>query len=115
MRREFAKTLFTSVQQIPMGLVIKDGMGAGRLTMKYEEIDSAAEREKVQSLALFAGRHEMTLAELALRYVLSAFQVSTVIIGTKKIDHLLANITASDRGPLPDEVSAELLTLVGTL
>jgi aryl-alcohol dehydrogenase-like predicted oxidoreductase len=42
----------------------------------------------------------MTLADLALRFVLSEPTVSTVIPGMRKRAHVEANHTASDAGPL---------------
>jgi aryl-alcohol dehydrogenase-like predicted oxidoreductase len=47
-----------------------------------------------------------TLAETALRFILAAPQVSTVIPGMRSMRHVEANIGASERGPLaPDEVA----------
>jgi aryl-alcohol dehydrogenase-like predicted oxidoreductase len=41
------------------------------------------------------------MAELALRFILSNPDVSTVIPGMRKARHVEANLAASDRGPLP--------------
>ena len=43
-----------------------------------------------------------TLPDLALRFILSSPDVSTVIPGMRKARHVEANMAASDRGPLPD-------------
>ncbi len=43
----------------------------------------------------------MTLPELALRFILSNDDVSTVIPGMRKVAHVRANVQASERGPLP--------------
>jgi aryl-alcohol dehydrogenase-like predicted oxidoreductase len=50
----------------------------------------------------------LTLPELALRFILSNPDVSTVIPGMRKPAHVRANLGASDAGPLP----AELLSKV---
>lgn len=42
-----------------------------------------------------------TMAELALRFILSSPDVATVIPGMRKAAHVDANLAASDRGPLP--------------
>jgi aryl-alcohol dehydrogenase-like predicted oxidoreductase len=42
----------------------------------------------------------MTLAELALRFILSNPTVSTTIIGMRKHSHVRENLAASDAGPL---------------
>lgn len=51
---------------------------------------------------------EITLPELALRFILSNADVSTVIPGMRKLSHVQANIAASDRGPLPAELLEQL-------
>jgi aryl-alcohol dehydrogenase-like predicted oxidoreductase len=42
----------------------------------------------------------MTLPEMALRFVLSNPDVSTTIIGMRKLDHVKQNVAMSDAGPL---------------
>jgi aryl-alcohol dehydrogenase-like predicted oxidoreductase len=50
----------------------------------------------------------MALPELALRFILSSPDVSTVIPGMRKARHVDANLAASDRGPLPADLLAAL-------
>ena len=47
---------------------------------------------------------EMTMAEMALRWILSNPDVSVVIPGMRKAQNVEANIAASDAGPLPAEL-----------
>ena len=49
-----------------------------------------------------------TLAEMALRFILSSRVVSTVIPGMRKIKHVESNIAASDKGALPEELIQNL-------
>ena len=49
-----------------------------------------------------------TMAELALRFVLSSPDVATVIPGMRTFEHLEANVAAAAAGPLPDELLAAL-------
>ncbi len=51
-----------------------------------------------------------TLADLALRFILSASDVSTVIPGMRKARHVDANMAASQHGPLPAELIRALRT-----
>jgi aryl-alcohol dehydrogenase-like predicted oxidoreductase len=51
---------------------------------------------------------EITMPELALRFILSNPDVSTIIPGMRKLAHVESNIAASDRGPLPAELLEEL-------
>ena len=49
-----------------------------------------------------------TMAEMALRFILNNPDVSTIIPGMRKIRNVEANTAASDKGPLPGELHAEL-------
>ncbi len=50
----------------------------------------------------------ITLPELALRFILSNEDVSTIIPGMRKLSHVESNIAASDAGPLPRELHEKL-------
>ena len=50
----------------------------------------------------------MTMAEMALRFILSNPDVSTVIPGMRKTENVEANTAVGDAGPLPPELLAEL-------
>jgi aryl-alcohol dehydrogenase-like predicted oxidoreductase len=52
---------------------------------------------------------DSTMPELALRFILSSADVSTVIPGMRKEHHVRSNLAAGDRGPLP----ADLLERLG--
>ena len=56
------------------------------------------------------GEGEITMPELALRFILSNPTVSTIIPGMRKPNHVRSNIEASDTGPLPKELLEELKT-----
>src|SRR6266704_5972256 len=50
----------------------------------------------------------MTLPDMALRFILSNSDVSTIIPGMRKVSHVDSNIAASDAGPLSDELLSKL-------
>jgi aryl-alcohol dehydrogenase-like predicted oxidoreductase len=50
----------------------------------------------------------VSLPELALRFILSNDDVSTIIPGMRKGSHVESNIAASDAGELSDDLIAEL-------
>jgi aryl-alcohol dehydrogenase-like predicted oxidoreductase len=50
----------------------------------------------------------MAMPEMALRFILNNPTVSTIIPGMRKTRHVEANISASDRGPLSDDLHARL-------
>jgi aryl-alcohol dehydrogenase-like predicted oxidoreductase len=52
----------------------------------------------------------ITMPELALRFILSNEDVSTIIPGMRKLSHVESNIAASDAGPLPRELHEKLKT-----
>jgi len=51
---------------------------------------------------------DMTMPEMALRFILSNANVSTVIPGMRKSRHVEANVAASEAGPLPEELRGTL-------
>ena len=70
-----------------------------------ENLPPTLERVRALRAVLPAG---MTLPELALRFVLADPAVSVVIPGMRSPAHVRANLAASDAGPLPAELLAEL-------
>jgi aryl-alcohol dehydrogenase-like predicted oxidoreductase len=50
----------------------------------------------------------MNMPEMALRFILNNPTVSTIIPGMRKLHHVEANTSASDAGPLPDDLHARL-------
>lgn len=50
----------------------------------------------------------MTMAEMALRFILNNDDVSTVIPGMRKLHHVESNIACSDAGPLPEDLHTKL-------
>jgi aryl-alcohol dehydrogenase-like predicted oxidoreductase len=66
--------------------------------------DSVAHAEALRPL-LPSG---MAMAEMALRFILSNPEVSTVIPGMRKAAHVKANLAAAERGPLPEPLLSQL-------
>jgi aryl-alcohol dehydrogenase-like predicted oxidoreductase len=54
------------------------------------------------------GQRELTMPEMALRFILGNPAVTTIIPGMRKLRHVESNIATSDAGPLPPELSKEL-------
>ena len=50
----------------------------------------------------------MTMPEMALRFIISNPVVSTTIPGMRKLQHVEENLAASEKGPLPEGLRAEL-------
>jgi aryl-alcohol dehydrogenase-like predicted oxidoreductase len=74
-------------------------------------IPSVERAEKLKALLADWNREHstnITLPELALRFILSNDDVSTIIPGMRKLNHVESNIAASDEGPLPEELLKRL-------
>lgn len=76
-------------------------------------VSSVERAEKIKKLLQewnrdHKGERELTMPELALRFILSNPTVSTIIPGMRKPNHVRSNIEASDAGPLPKELLARL-------
>jgi aryl-alcohol dehydrogenase-like predicted oxidoreductase len=70
-----------------------------------ENLKATVERvEKLKSVR----RGGISLAEMALRFILNNKDVSTIIPGMRKIANVEANTGASDRGALPAPLHGEL-------
>jgi len=70
-----------------------------------QNLIASVERAEELKTMLPAG---MTLPEMALRFILSNDDVSTIIPGMRKPTHVDANIATSDTGKLPDGLLAQL-------
>jgi aryl-alcohol dehydrogenase-like predicted oxidoreductase len=64
--------------------------------------------ERADQLKPLAGRSGLTMPEMALRFILSSPDVSTIIPGMRKIRNVEANAAASDAGPLPADLVEQL-------
>ena len=57
-----------------------------------------------RQLAIIAGEAGLTLAELALRYMLTQEGVASILTGVETIVQIRENIALFNRGPLPADV-----------
>src|SRR5246127_3372084 len=114
--------LFSLCQEMNIGVIARvpldEGGLGGKLTkdtkfpksdwrsgyFNPENLANTVERADKLKRILPAG---MSMAEMALRFVLSHPAVSTQIVGMRKLDHVRENIAFSDKGPLsPDLLQA---------
>jgi aryl-alcohol dehydrogenase-like predicted oxidoreductase len=70
-----------------------------------ENLDSSVEHAEALRPLVPEG---MTMAEMALRFILNEPVVSTIIPGMRKRKHVEANIATSDTGPLEEPLMVEL-------
>lgn len=116
--------LFALARTKPLGVIARVPFDEGALTgqirattvfpagdwrEEYFAGDRRAEVERRgQALAELLDDRVRTLPELALRFCLSAPEVSTVIPGMRRAAHVRQNAAVSARGPLPPDLLAEL-------
>jgi len=115
--------LFPACQEMDAAVIARvpfdEGTLTGRLTMesKWPEGDwrnSYFVPENLKSSIEHAERlkplvpDDMSMPEMALRFILNNPTVSTIIPGMRKLEHVKINITASDSGPLPDALHSRL-------
>lgn len=66
--------------------------------------DSVEHADRLKPLLL----PDMSMPKMALRFILSNPDVSTIIPGMRKLRHVESNIACSDAGPLPESLLSEL-------
>jgi aryl-alcohol dehydrogenase-like predicted oxidoreductase len=118
------KALFALAKRKPLGIIVRVPFDEGALTGQikantvfpagdwrgeYFAGDRKAEAERRgQALSQVLDEQVETLPELALRFCLSAPEVSTVIPGMRRPAHVRQNVMASVKGALPAGMLAKL-------
>src|SRR6266849_3694627 len=115
--------LFPVCRELAIGVIARVPFDEGTLTgtltreTRFPEDDWRSSYFNPQNLAASVDRaealrplvpEESTMPELALRFILSNPDVSTVIPGMRRPENVRANIAAGDAGPLPDELRRRL-------
>jgi len=93
-----------------VGVIVKDGLAAGRLTQKVHRLgeEHAELKRRVEVFRDLAGAWGMSLPEMALRFVRANPAVSTIIVGTRSRIHLAEDLRAAEGAPLSGEQMAAL-------
>ena len=93
-----------------VGVIVKDGLAAGRLTQKVHRLgeEHAELKRRVELFRDLAGAWGMSLPEMALRFVRANPAVSTIIVGTRSRIHLAEDLRAAEGAPLSGEQMAAL-------
>ena len=104
-------SVFPAAKEAGMGIVCGSALQQGALAKPYlrdvqeRRMPWLSEPRREQWLALYEFVEDcgMPLPELALRFVLSNPDVSTVLSGVKTVAELEQNVAAAEKGPLPQE------------
>jgi aryl-alcohol dehydrogenase-like predicted oxidoreductase len=86
--------VLAAAKKAGVGVILKWPLGGGSLTSKYQRLDAEKDARAAKSAALrsLAEKHGMSLPDLALRFLLTNDAVSTMIAGTRRVEHLEANL-----------------------
>jgi len=95
LNRVVESTVLPLAKQKDIGIIVKDGLNTGRLSGKSRDVPDESVRSKIERFQSRASETQVSLPEYALRFVLSHDAVSSVIVGTKRSDHVIANVAAS--------------------
>jgi aryl-alcohol dehydrogenase-like predicted oxidoreductase len=94
LERQPAERIIAAASKVNAGVLVKQPLAMGLLTGKHSHVPSE-EQERVAPY-LFLEREGQTLAQGALRFVLSNSGVHSVLCGSKRREHLEANAAAGD-------------------
>ena len=112
--REAEQAILPAARELNMGVIAGSPLQQGALARRYEdEIESAwwmNPPRKAQFKALYELLDEIGLpiAEVALRFVLSNPDISTVLMGARSPQEVDANIAATEKGPLSADMLQQL-------
>lgn len=105
--------LITQAAKTGAGIILRGGIAQGGP-------DAEIQRPPLNDIWTRAGLDEvlptgMKRAELILRYTLSHPHCHTTIVGTCNREHLQENLTAAEKGPLPQELYNEITRRVASV
>ena len=113
--REAEHAVLPAARANGMGIVCGSPMQQGALAKMYEQDVNLPARwlslprqKQFKRLYGFVKDSGIDLPELALRFILSNPDVSTVLTGVKSIGELENNVAVAEKGPLPSNVLEEL-------
>ena len=105
--------VFALAEQREVGLVARSVLLKGALTSRYRHLPVALSELKtaIERMEMVAAREQMSLPELAYRYVLSHPLPQTALAGTGSVDELAEVIEFATRGVLSEDLIAEIPTI----
>jgi aryl-alcohol dehydrogenase-like predicted oxidoreductase len=113
--REAEQFVLPAATKRNMGIIIGSPLQQGALSRRYDDEVRHGARwlsppRRAQYLKLYELLDEVDipLPELALRFILSNPNVSSVLMGARSVAEVEQNVAAIERGPLPQELIAHL-------
>jgi aryl-alcohol dehydrogenase-like predicted oxidoreductase len=114
--REAGTDLIPAAKKKGMGVIAGSPLQQGWFAMRYkDEISNnppawLAPQRAAQFLRLYelSDRIQLSVPELALRFVMSNQEIDTVLTGSRSVQELEANLSSAHAGPLPQAILDEL-------
>ena len=113
--REAGRLLIPAAKKHGMGIVAGSPLQQGALSRRYDDVVRAGARwlsphRREQYLQLYELLDEtgMSIAEMAMRFVIGNPDISCVLTGARSPEELDANIDAVEKGPLPADIIKRL-------
>jgi aryl-alcohol dehydrogenase-like predicted oxidoreductase len=113
--REAEIELLPAAKKHNMGIIIGSPLQQGALARRYDdEVNGGAHwlssprRAQFKELYRFLDEIGMPLPELALRFIISNPDISTVLTGARSVREVEANVASANKGPLPESVLRRL-------
>lgn len=111
--RRCESTVFDLAQKRAVGLVARSVLLKGALTDRYRFLSPALGELKstIQRVESLAHREQISLPEMAYRYILSQDMPQSALVGTASIEELKQTMEFAVRGPLSENVLTELRSI----
>ena len=113
--REAELEVLPAAREQNVGVVIGSPLQQGALAVRHDELMrkghrliSESRRRQFLELYALADELDMTLPELALRFVISNPDVDTVLMGARSVTEVEQNVESINRGSLPGDVMQKL-------
>lgn len=110
-----AEEVIAAAKEQNMGVIVGSPLQQGSLARRYdEEMQSGASwisparRRQFQALYDLLDEIQMPIAEVAVRFVLSNPDVSTVLMGARSASEVESNVASIEKGALPEDISSRL-------
>ena len=113
--REAQAHLLPTLKRLDIGVVVGSPLQQGALAKRYDEqIEhgvkwmSRPRREQFRALYRLLDELELPIAEVALRFILSDPDVGSVLMGSRSVAEVEANVASAAKGPLSPEIMRRL-------
>ncbi len=112
--REATISIFPEAKKQNMGIIIGSPLQQGALSRRYSEIQTGAwwlskpRQEQFKRLYNLLDEINISLPELALRFVLSNPDISVILTGARSVEEVEENVKAINAGPLSSDVLKKL-------